>query len=152
MSAMQFVIAQNDWLQNVTYVWLDWASVPQKNPVLQSLAIDSLPLYAALADAFAVVAPPAVHAQTREPCSSATYEQVLGRSSGPCTHTAHGACAPPSVLSPLLNSYSTPGQRPRATSTAPDAYSGAVPTAHVVPRRAALVLSEEWRDEFLDPD
>lgn len=55
------------------WVWADYCGIPQRNPSVQQLAIDSLPFYAYYSDFFTVVAPKAQHKDTREPQDLATY-------------------------------------------------------------------------------
>ena len=52
---------------------VDYHSIPQENKALQSAAIDSIGAYAALASAFVIVAPSAVHKDTGLACNSASY-------------------------------------------------------------------------------
>ncbi|KAL1521120.1 hypothetical protein AB1Y20_022674 [Prymnesium parvum] len=58
---------------NNLWIWLDYWSIPQQHTGLQILAISSLPVYAALANYFLVVAPTAVHATTGKECDLSTY-------------------------------------------------------------------------------
>mmetsp|Transcript_4917 Transcript_4917/g.10620 ORF Transcript_4917/g.10620 Transcript_4917/m.10620 type:complete len:959 (-) Transcript_4917:851-3727(-) len=55
------------------YVWYDYASIPQKAPMLQKLAIISLPSFASIVDSFVVIAPDATHANTGISCGQDTY-------------------------------------------------------------------------------
>jgi len=48
------------------WVWVDYCGIPQRNPSVQQLAIDSLPIYAYNSDFFIIVAPKAIHHDTRE--------------------------------------------------------------------------------------
>jgi len=56
-------------------VWVDYASIPQKNRAEQRLAIASLPTFASCCDYFVVVAPDAVHQQTNSVCDSRSYRK-----------------------------------------------------------------------------
>jgi hypothetical protein len=47
------------------YVWVDYCSISQDNRCMQALAVSSLPVYAASADVFVIVAPPARHVQSQ---------------------------------------------------------------------------------------
>eukprot|EP00966_Prymnesium_polylepis_P301802 6972698-Prymnesium_polylepis.2 len=44
--------------KNELYLWIDYLSIPQRNPVMQHLSISTLPLYASISRFFIVVAPP----------------------------------------------------------------------------------------------
>eukprot|EP00930_Biecheleria_cincta_P099740 TRINITY_DN91354_c0_g1_i1.p1 TRINITY_DN91354_c0_g1~~TRINITY_DN91354_c0_g1_i1.p1 ORF type:complete len:926 (-),score=159.24 TRINITY_DN91354_c0_g1_i1:15-2792(-) len=59
-----------------TYLWLDYASIPQQHRGLQTLAINSLTVYAANVSAFVIVAPSVAHADLKgEPCDKETYSR-----------------------------------------------------------------------------
>lgn len=59
-----------------TYLWLDYASIPQQHRGLQTLAINSLTVYAANVSAFVIVAPSVVHADLKdELCNKETYSR-----------------------------------------------------------------------------
>ena len=60
-AALNMVITEYDWGLERTYVWLDYVSIPQDSKNLQQLAINALPLYASLADAFIAVTPARNH-------------------------------------------------------------------------------------------
>jgi len=57
------------------YVWVDWVSIPQRVRAIQRLAIDSLPLFAALGNRFVVVAPEAVHQESGVVCNATSYHR-----------------------------------------------------------------------------
>ena len=59
------------------YVWVDFGSIAQRHRGMQVMAISSLPVYAAFADAFVVVAPSTTHAQTGAPCGLDSYNTRL---------------------------------------------------------------------------
>mmetsp|Transcript_51524 Transcript_51524/g.135371 ORF Transcript_51524/g.135371 Transcript_51524/m.135371 type:complete len:249 (-) Transcript_51524:85-831(-) len=54
-------------------VWADFSSVPQANPATQALAIQSLPIYASIADALFVVAPNVSHHDSGQLLTAETY-------------------------------------------------------------------------------
>lgn len=54
-------------------IWIDYQSIPQRNAVLQQLAIDSLAVYASCCRFFIIVAPEATHADTKAECNPTTY-------------------------------------------------------------------------------
>ena len=56
------------------YVWLDYSSMPQKNPVLQKLAIDTLSVYASVCKFFVVIAPETVH-ESGKVCDAHSYSR-----------------------------------------------------------------------------
>jgi len=55
------------------YIWLDYFSIPQANPFLQAMAIDSLGVYASACRYFIVAAPPAEHREKKSTCDHDTY-------------------------------------------------------------------------------
>ena len=57
------------------FLWLDYTSIPQVNPTLKMLAIESLAVYSSHCNYFLVLAPDAVHAHTLKPCDAASYSR-----------------------------------------------------------------------------
>uniref|UniRef100_A0A7S4S494 CHASE domain-containing protein n=1 Tax=Alexandrium monilatum TaxID=311494 RepID=A0A7S4S494_9DINO len=57
------------------FVWVDYVSISQVNRSSQALCINSLPLFAAEADAFVMVVPEVRHSDTQLPCNLETYRQ-----------------------------------------------------------------------------
>jgi len=57
------------------YVWVDYTSIPQRNPILKNLSIGSLGVYASVCKFFVVVAPETLHTDTSVPCTPATYQK-----------------------------------------------------------------------------
>lgn len=57
------------------YCWVDYFSIPQANKHTQRLAINSLPVYASILEAFVVVAPEVVHSNTGLLCNRHSYQQ-----------------------------------------------------------------------------
>lgn len=57
------------------YVWVDYFSIPQANPHIQKLAINSLPIYASLLQLFVIVAPEITHKNTDARLSRDTYQE-----------------------------------------------------------------------------
>ena len=57
------------------YLWIDYLSIPQRNPILKELSISSLGVYSSFVEFFVVVAPSCVHYNTREPCDATSYQQ-----------------------------------------------------------------------------
>lgn len=56
------------------YLWVDFASMPQRNKgASRTTVLKSLPAYAALAHCMVVIAPPATHGNLGQPCSVASY-------------------------------------------------------------------------------
>ena len=55
------------------HMQMDFASISQRHRTMQSLAIASLPAYAAQSDAFVVVAPTTTHTDLDTPCDFASY-------------------------------------------------------------------------------
>eukprot|EP00929_Paragymnodinium_shiwhaense_P047502 TRINITY_DN24094_c0_g3_i2.p1 TRINITY_DN24094_c0_g3~~TRINITY_DN24094_c0_g3_i2.p1 ORF type:complete len:819 (+),score=62.81 TRINITY_DN24094_c0_g3_i2:39-2495(+) len=56
------------------YIWLDVLSIPQATEDCKVLAIDSLFMYASVADFLVVVCPPSYHQQTGEPGGVGAYQ------------------------------------------------------------------------------
>eukprot|EP00933_Yihiella_yeosuensis_P072017 TRINITY_DN80300_c0_g1_i1.p1 TRINITY_DN80300_c0_g1~~TRINITY_DN80300_c0_g1_i1.p1 ORF type:complete len:1058 (-),score=131.43 TRINITY_DN80300_c0_g1_i1:146-3319(-) len=73
--AANTLVATEKWRDDETYVWLDYSSIPQRHRGLQTLAINSLTVYAAKVSAFVVVAPQVVHEDLKEVCDTATYQR-----------------------------------------------------------------------------
>merc|ERR1712137_1349302 len=63
-----------DWNADHVCIWLDYHSIPQKHGITQHFAIQSLPLYASLADVFIVTAPSSQHADTGQLCNESSYK------------------------------------------------------------------------------
>jgi len=61
------------WEIEYVFVWVDFCSIPQVNPALQSLAINSLAAYASIAQAFVVIAPEIAHCDLGTVCDEASY-------------------------------------------------------------------------------
>ena len=55
-----------------TYIWVDYMSIPQKNMTLQSLAIDTIAVYAYLPEYFIIIAPCVQHTEGHW-CSPSSY-------------------------------------------------------------------------------
>jgi len=75
--AIEQVAAANGWRVDDCFVWCDCCSIPQKSKALQELAIDTLPIYSAIATAFVIIAPAAAHKQTGLTCDASTYQRRL---------------------------------------------------------------------------
>eukprot|EP00440_Ansanella_granifera_P014145 gb/GFBE01015371.1/.p1 GENE.gb/GFBE01015371.1/~~gb/GFBE01015371.1/.p1 ORF type:complete len:961 (+),score=181.51 gb/GFBE01015371.1/:1-2883(+) len=73
--AVDALCSDRGWSKDSTYVWLDYSSIPQRHAGLQTLAINSLTVYAAKVSAFIVVAPEIQHADLEEVCDSSTYQR-----------------------------------------------------------------------------
>eukprot|EP00929_Paragymnodinium_shiwhaense_P091203 TRINITY_DN51231_c0_g1_i1.p1 TRINITY_DN51231_c0_g1~~TRINITY_DN51231_c0_g1_i1.p1 ORF type:complete len:1658 (-),score=308.69 TRINITY_DN51231_c0_g1_i1:45-5018(-) len=61
--------------ENQVYAWVDYFSIPQANLRFQRMAIDSLPVYASLLQAFVIVAPDVSHHDTGILCDTTSYQQ-----------------------------------------------------------------------------
>jgi len=68
VTAVQQLVNLKGWSLDNTFLWLDYISIPQIHRNMQSLAVGSLPVYAAVCNAFLIVAPAALHSDTGEPC------------------------------------------------------------------------------------
>lgn len=71
------IVAEEGWKLRHTWVWVDYISIPQRCSGMQLLAINSLATYASCADAFAIVAPPVIHAGTGQPLSMDSYNKRM---------------------------------------------------------------------------
>jgi len=66
---------QECWDEEEMYIWVDYFSIPQKHRGTQTLAINSLTVYASNVAAFVVVAPPVTHKDLGEVCDKASYQR-----------------------------------------------------------------------------
>ena len=57
------------------YLWLDYSSIPQRNPTLKGLSISSISIYARVCRYFIAVAPEAIHADHGTTCDAASYQR-----------------------------------------------------------------------------
>ncbi|KAJ1632992.1 hypothetical protein T492DRAFT_837994 [Pavlovales sp. CCMP2436] len=74
-AAVTAVAMSNSWDLSDVYVWVDYSSIPQKHKPSQLAAINSLSLYASIADALVVAAPESEHVSTGNMANAATYQQ-----------------------------------------------------------------------------
>ena len=65
------------WMLEDVFVWVDFCSIPQTLPTLQSLAINSLAAYASIAQAFVVIAPEVQHSDLSMVCDEASYRSRM---------------------------------------------------------------------------
>jgi hypothetical protein len=56
------------------YCWVDFSCGPQRHSLQQRASINSLPLYASVADALLIVAPKTVHGNTGEELGPESYK------------------------------------------------------------------------------
>ena len=71
--ALQAIASKEKKDHSKIFVWYDYASIPQRAPELQKLAIISLPTFASIVDSFVVIAPDAKHADSGQACGRASY-------------------------------------------------------------------------------
>lgn len=71
--AMQSLVMKLQWSSEGAHVWVDYCCIPQRHCKMQALAILSLPVYAARAAAFIIVAPEVRHKETGEVCDLNSY-------------------------------------------------------------------------------
>ena len=91
VAAVTHIARANDWPMDRVWVWCDYISIPQRLRCAQRLAINSLASYASCADAFVIVAPPVVHADTNELCDTGTYNRRMWcRAENLCHTLRHG--------------------------------------------------------------
>ena len=84
VEALDAIAAQMRWQRESCYLWVDYQSTPQLSKKVQTLAIQTLPIFASLSSIFVIVAPKAVHTDTGALCD---FETVAAPSSSPCTAT-----------------------------------------------------------------
>lgn len=77
VQALQSLLAEQDWDENDVYVWLDFFSIPQIIDSTKQSAIHSLPLYAAHASAFVIIAPAITHHDSGGICNADSYQRRL---------------------------------------------------------------------------
>jgi len=75
LAAAQKVITEHSLVRESLFVWIDYLSIPQRNPVLKGLSISSLGVYASVCKYFVVIAPDAKHQSTSLPCNTDTYQR-----------------------------------------------------------------------------
>eukprot|EP00931_Biecheleriopsis_adriatica_P050205 TRINITY_DN29058_c0_g1_i1.p1 TRINITY_DN29058_c0_g1~~TRINITY_DN29058_c0_g1_i1.p1 ORF type:complete len:974 (-),score=177.30 TRINITY_DN29058_c0_g1_i1:131-2719(-) len=71
--AVDTLCSERGWEEEDVFVWLDYSSIPQRHRGLQTLAINSLTIYAAKVSAFVVVAPPVEHSDLKDVCNKFSY-------------------------------------------------------------------------------
>ena len=77
IKATEAVVVQTGWPLQTCYLWVDYHSVPQMSKQLQALATSTLPLFGSQSSIFVVIAPQAVHADTRALCDFETYQRRM---------------------------------------------------------------------------
>ena len=77
VAAVKQVAEANKWPLHLVYVWVDYSSIPQKNRKSQESAINSLALYASLADALVIIAPDGRHASNDSLVSRESYQKRM---------------------------------------------------------------------------
>lgn len=75
VNGVEAVVAKRGWDESRLYLWVDYISIPQKHRGLQTLAINSLPVYAARVAAFVIVAPPVQHEENDTLCDKNSYQR-----------------------------------------------------------------------------
>lgn len=74
-AAAQELIKMHSLEESNLFVWIDYLSIPQRNPILKGLSISSLGVYASVCKYFVVVAPPVSHKGTAAMCNEDTYQR-----------------------------------------------------------------------------
>ena len=91
VAAVDVIIEANGYSIGETWVWVDFLSIPQRCRGMQQLAINSLPMYTSVANAFCIVAPPLTHADTKQLCDLQAYNRRLWcRTENFCHIVRHG--------------------------------------------------------------
>jgi len=74
-ASVKIVAARQGWDLSKVWVWVDYSSIPQKHKPSQLAAINSLALYASIANALVIAAPPAEHVSTGAFASAHSYQR-----------------------------------------------------------------------------
>jgi len=83
------------------YIWLDILAIPQRNPSLKSLAVNSLYTYARQADALVIISPESTHENLGVPAGTESYKsRVWCRVEQMAFFCAKGAASMLHVISP----------------------------------------------------
>ena len=77
VDALDAIAAQMRWQRESCYLWVDYQSIPQLSKEVQTLAIQTLPIFASLSSIFVIVAPKAVHTDTGALCDFETYRRRM---------------------------------------------------------------------------
>jgi len=91
-AALDMIIDANGYTIEETWVWVDYLSIPQRCRGMQQLAINSLPMYTSVANAFCIVAPPLTHEHTKQLCDLQTYNRRLWCRTENFCHTLRHGC------------------------------------------------------------
>lgn len=76
-ASLHAISRRNKWPLERMMCWVDYSSVPQRQPAQQSMAIRSLSSYASMAHAFVVIAPEVEHHDSGAPLNIATYRRRM---------------------------------------------------------------------------
>ncbi len=91
VAAAERVVSAKRWDSGQTWIWVDYLSIPQKSRAMQGAAINSLSSYASVADAFVIVAPTLVHADTGCVCDKDSYlRRMWCRAENLCHYLTEG--------------------------------------------------------------
>jgi hypothetical protein len=74
-SACESICSNFNFDESELYVWVDYVSIPQRNPYLKQASISSLAVYASVVRYFVIIAPRCVHKDKQETCDSASYQR-----------------------------------------------------------------------------
>ena len=77
LAALRHLQADRGWLATEIWIWVDYLSIPQRTHHMQGLAIESLSAYASVANAFVIIAPNVLHADTGHVCGVHSYNQRM---------------------------------------------------------------------------
>ena len=75
--ALKTIVAAEGWQEEATWVWVDYASIPQRCRGSQQIAINSLAMYTSVAHAFCIVAPSLTHEAHATPLDVHSYNRRL---------------------------------------------------------------------------
>lgn len=73
--AAEALFSQHDIERESAFIWIDYTSIPQRNPILKGLSIASLGVYASVCKYFVVIAPPTISHATKQECNAETYQR-----------------------------------------------------------------------------
>jgi len=88
IEAIDKICAAKDILKDTLYIWLDIISIPQVHNGLKAMAVDSLYVYAGLADMVVIIAPPSVHANTGDEGDVESYKRRVWTRAEQIAHTS----------------------------------------------------------------
>jgi len=74
IAASEHLVAEHQLERASLFLWIDYLSIPQRNPVLKNLSIASLGVYASVCKYFIIIAPTTTH-ENSTVCDSESYQR-----------------------------------------------------------------------------